>query len=99
MNRIDKFFLWVEQRLDEGGWVRRSYLFIATGMTWRFTEWAMNFSMSSPRPGADVSMIIAAIGVPLSAVTGFAFTAYLESRRKVSGDYSATTTSTVEVTK
>jgi len=75
-----KAFIWLETRMDDGGWVRRAYLVIATGMTWNFVQWAMKFSEVSARPGGDVAMIIGAIGVPLSAVTGFAFSSYLKSR-------------------
>lgn len=99
MNRVTDLVTWIETRLDEGGWVRRGYLVVATLMTWNFVIWAQQFAMTSLRPGGDIAMIIGAIGVPLSAVTGFAFSHYLESRKRASGDYSATTTSIVEVTK
>lgn len=78
---ITRFFAWLETRLDAGGWVRRAYLVVATGMTWRFVEWAMVFAEKSVRPGGDVAMIIGAIGVPLSAITAFAFQNYLTSRK------------------
>jgi len=50
-------------------------------MAWKFALWAMAFGETSPRVGSDVAMIIGAIGVPLSAVTGFAFQNYLTSRK------------------
>jgi hypothetical protein len=78
---MTRLFEWLETRLDEGGWVRRAYLVAATVMSWKFILWAMAFAETSPRPGTDVAMIVGAIGVPLSAVTGFAFTAYLNSRK------------------
>lgn len=78
---LTNLFEWLETRLDDGGWVRRSYLVVATGMTWRFVEWSMVFAEKSARPGADVAMIIGAIGVPLSAITTFAFSEYLKSRK------------------
>lgn len=78
---MTKVFEWLELRLDEGGWVRRLYLIAATVMAWKFALWAMAFGETSPRSGSDVAMIIGAIGVPLSGVTGFAFKAYLESRK------------------
>jgi hypothetical protein len=81
MDKITGFFSWVETRLDEGGWIRRAYLVAATAMTWNFVLWAMKFAEVSPRPGGDVAMVIGAIGVPLSAVTGFAFQNYLTSRK------------------
>ena len=78
---MTKVFEWLETRLDEGGWVRRIYLIAATVMAWKFALWAMAFGETSPRSGSDVAMIIGAIGVPLSAVTGFAFQNYLASRK------------------
>lgn len=81
-SRLTLIFLWLEARLDEGGWVRRAYLVAATGMTWNFVLWAMKFAETSPRTGGDVAMVIGAIGVPLSAVTGFAFQNYLTSRKQ-----------------
>ena len=96
---ITRAFEWVETRLDEGGWVRRSYLVIATLMTWNFVIWAQHFAMESARPGADVAMIIGAIGVPLSAVTGFAFSSYLDSRRTTPGETISRTKETLEVNK
>lgn len=77
---MTKLFEWLEVRLDEGGWVRRAYLVAATVMVWKFMLWAMGFAETSPRIGSDVAMILTAIGVPLSSVTGFAFSQYLKSR-------------------
>lgn len=78
---LTRIFRWVENRLDKGGWMRRAYLVVAISTTWKFVLWAMSFAASSPRPGSDVAMIIGAIGVPLSAMTGHAFTSYLASRK------------------
>ena len=77
---ITDWFKWIETRLDDGGWVRRFYLVLATAMTWKYVLWAMDFATASPRPGSDVAMIIGAIGVPIAAVQTFAFNAYLKSR-------------------
>ena len=77
---ITAAFEWVERRLDEGGWVRRSYLVLATAMTWKYVLWAMEFAVQSPRDPSGVAMIITAIGVPVAAVQTFAFNAYLKSR-------------------
>jgi hypothetical protein len=97
---ITEAFQWTETRLDEGGWIRRIYLLLATAMTWKYVLWAMSFATTSPRAGSDVAMIIAAVGVPIAAVQTFAFNAYLDSRKPQSGTASAsTTTSTVEITK
>ena len=94
MNRITEFIKWVETRLDEGGWVRRSYLVVATLMAWNFVIWSQNFAMTSPRPGAEVAMIIGAIGAVVAPITAFAFNNYLESRRKPAGETSVSTSST-----
>lgn len=97
---ITAAFVWLETRLDDGGWIRRTYLILATAMTWKYVLWAMGFATTSPRVGSDVAMIIAAIGVPIAAVQTFAFNAYLESRKRVPGETgTTTTTSTLEVTK
>lgn len=103
--RATAFFVWIETRLDEGGWVRRTYLVIATVMLWRIAEWAMTFTLlpgAARFSGSDISLITGAVSVPASIVAKFAFDAYLESRRKASGESSATsstTTSTVDVVK
>lgn len=78
---MTKVFEWLETRLDEGGWVRRLYLIAATVMNWKYIVWAMTFAETSPRTGSDVAMIVGAIGVPVAAVTGFAFQNYLSSRK------------------
>jgi len=78
---IDDFFVWIETRMDAGGWVRRGCLCGAFGMTGWFMLWAMKFAELSARTGGDIALIIGAIGVPLSAVTGFAFRDYLDSRK------------------
>jgi hypothetical protein len=77
---INDAFYWLETRLDAGGWVRRAYLVLATVMVWKFMLWAMHFAETSARGGQDVALIIGAIGVPISTVTGFAFSNYLTSR-------------------
>ena len=96
---ITRLFIWIETRFDDGGWMRKAYLALASLMTWNFVIWSQNFAMTSPRPGADIAMIIGAIGVPLSAVTGFAFREYLESRRTPPGETLSRTTTTLEVNK
>jgi len=79
---ITEAIIWIERRLDDGGWVRRAYLVVATAMVWKLMLWAMGFAETSPRPGTDVALIIGAIAVPISAVTGFAFSNYAASRKE-----------------
>jgi hypothetical protein len=78
---MTKFFIWLEQRLDNGGWVRRSYLVVSTVLTWKVVIWSMAFVETSKLAGSDLAMIIGAVGVPIAAVQKFAFDAYLESRK------------------
>lgn len=78
---INKIFDWVEFRLDQG-WTRRAYLFVSIVTTLQMVFWAQDFAVTSPRTGADIAMIIGAIGVPLSTLTGFAFSNYLTSRKE-----------------
>lgn len=78
---MTRIFQWLELRLDEGGWVRRAYLVAATVMNWKFIVWAMGFAETGAADPTGKAALIAAIGVPLSAVTGFAFQNYLGSRK------------------
>lgn len=78
---MTKIFEWVEQRLDEGGWVRRAYLVTATVMTWKMTVWSMAFAESSKLEPVGMAAVLTAIGVPIAAIQSFAFKAYLESRK------------------
>lgn len=82
MNWLTTGFEWLEQRLDKGGWVRRTYLVVATILTWKVVIWSMAFVETSKLVGSDLAMIIGAVGVPIAAVQKFAFDAYLESRKE-----------------
>lgn len=78
---ITRLFQWVEQRLDEGGWVRRAYLVLATAMTWKVVIWAMDYADKNPaKAGSDVALVIGAVAAIVAAVQTFAFNAYLKSR-------------------
>ena len=79
---ITNFFKWIEQRLDEGGWVRRAYLVLATGMSWKVILWAMAYAeLNSDKSGSDVALVIGAVSAIVATVQTFAFKAYLESRK------------------
>lgn len=94
---IDRIFRWTETRLDEGGWVRKSYLVVATVMLWKVTEWAMVFAQTSKLTGTEIAVIIGAVSVPASAVAKFAFDAYLESRRSPAGETISRTKETLDI--
>lgn len=78
---MTRFFQWLETRLDEGGWVRRTYLVAASIMTWKVTIWSMVFAEVSKLPGVETAAVIGAVGVPIAAVQTFAFQNYLISRK------------------
>jgi hypothetical protein len=82
VNWLTTSFEWLEQRLDKGGWVRRTYLVVSTVLTWKVVIWSMAFVEASKLGGADIAMIVGAVGVPIAAVQKFAFDAYLESRKE-----------------
>ena len=78
---MTKLFEWLEARLDQGGWVRRTYLVVATVLTWKVVMWSMSFAEASKLAGSEIALIVGAVGVPIAAVQKFAFDAYLESRK------------------
>lgn len=79
---MTKFIIWVERRLDEGGWVRRIYLVFATVLTWHVIQWSMNYAdKMAGKSGTDVALVIGAVSAVAGAVQTFAFKNYLESRK------------------
>jgi len=79
---MNKFFIWLEQRLDNGGWVRRTYLVVATALSWKVVAWSMAYAEASKLAGSDIALVVGAVGVPIAAVQKYAFEAYLESRKE-----------------
>ena len=79
MTSIEQFFIRVFALVEKTRVTRYVYVWVAAVMSWKFVLWAWHFAESSTRSGADVAMIIGAIGVPLSAFTGFAYKGYLDS--------------------
>lgn len=82
LSSIELFFIRLFALIEKTRITRYVYTWAAMVMSWKFVLWAWTFAETSARPGSDVAMIIGAIGVPLSAVTGFAFKDYLGSREK-----------------
>lgn len=79
---MTKFFEWIEDRLEKGAWFRRSYVVVATVLTWRVTEWAFTYAATSKLAnGVEQAAVIGAVTLPVSAVVKFAFDAYMESRK------------------
>jgi hypothetical protein len=66
--------------LDRGMVVRRASYVIMLYMTTYFINWSLHFAETSTRTGTDIAAIIAAIGVPLSALQGVVMKIYSDSR-------------------
>lgn len=73
---LAKFWDW----LDNRGVIRRIVLGTAIWMTWEVTHWAMAFAEHSQRAGGDLAVVIAAVSAPATALGGYVFKAYLDSR-------------------
>ena len=75
MKIIERFWNWIDSR----GVIRRVILGIAIWMTWRVTEWAMNFA-NTEEISVNTAAVIAAVTAPVVAFGGYVFKAYLDSR-------------------
>lgn len=60
---------------------RYIYVWVAIVMIVKFSLWAAHFAETSPRPGADIALILGAIGGPITGYTVFAFKHYNDSSR------------------
>jgi hypothetical protein len=72
--------LFLKAFLDPYGVNRRVILFITVYMTWKSFEWAAHFAGTSTKSGLEEAAIIAAVTAPISALQGFVFKVYTESR-------------------
>lgn len=70
------FWDFIDQRMI----LRRIMTLGTFAMTMYVVWWAMSFATTSTRPGADVAMIIGAIGAPLNALMGYLFVVYNQGR-------------------
>lgn len=73
------------------------YVFVWVGI-WQsimFIRWSFDFATTSTRTGSDIALIIGAIGVPLSALTGFSFAQYINSSGPPSSSFVSTQTTEV----
>lgn len=68
--------------IDNRGVVRRLMVLGTFLLNGHFVLWAMKFSETSGRVGADIALIIGAIGVPMSALAGVMFNTYSASRKE-----------------
>ena len=99
LSSVELGFIRLFSLIEKTRVTRYVYVWAAAVMSWKFVGWAWRFAETSTRTGSDIALIIGAIGVPLSAFTGFAFKHYLESTASMLPTYSATSTTTVEEKK
>jgi hypothetical protein len=61
--------------------VRSGVLYVTVWMTWLAFDWAGRFAFQTPKDGAEVALIIAAVTAPVTALQMFIFKIYSESRQ------------------
>jgi hypothetical protein len=66
--------------IDNRSVIRRVVLFVTLWMTWMAFDWAANFAITTTKTGIDTAAIIAAVTAPISALQGFIFKVYSDSR-------------------
>lgn len=60
--------------------VRRVVLFFTLYLTWECYRWASEFATYTTRTGLDVAAIVAAVTAPVSALQGWAFKVYSDTK-------------------
>lgn len=66
--------------LDSRYIIRRMVLFITIWMSYISYLWAASFAATCMKDGTEIALIIGAVLVPISALQGFAFKLYLDSK-------------------
>lgn len=66
--------------IDNRSVIRRAVLFVTLWMTWMAFDWAASFAITTTKTGIDTAAIIAAVTAPISALQGFIFKVYSDSR-------------------
>lgn len=74
---MNRFWDWVDRRRI----VHRLMLFITLWMTWEAFHWATMYASTVEISGMDAAAIIAAVTAPISALQGYVFKVYSESRK------------------
>lgn len=73
---VTTFWDWVDARYV----VRRILLAIVIWMTWEAYKWATGFALTTGKSGTEIAAIIAAVLTPITALQGFTFKFYLDSK-------------------
>jgi hypothetical protein len=68
---------WIDDRYI----VRRLMTLGTFGLCVKYTFWAFAYAETADREGSEIALILGAIGTPLSAMMGFMFAAYKDSRK------------------
>lgn len=75
---MEKFLQWADRRNFVS--VRALTLYITLWMTWKAFAWAAAFAHTTTMDGLQAAAIIAAVTAPISALQGFIFKFYMESK-------------------
>ena len=60
--------------------VRAFTLYVTLWMTWEAFQWATHYAVAARLDGLGTAAVIAAVTAPISALQGFIFKIYAESR-------------------
>ena len=59
---------------------RRMTMVFALWMTWRISEWGMQFAVGNERNGVEIAAIIAAVTAPITLFATAVFKTYVEGK-------------------
>ena len=76
LQALEDFWNWIDKRDIDKMIVS---IFIMSG-TYKLTEWAINFAMTSLRPGVEVAMIVGAVTAPYIALQTVSVKWYFDAR-------------------
>ena len=75
---IDDFIKWFNSRNFIG--VHSFTLYVTLWMTYEAFDWAAKFAFATDKQGAEVALIIGAVTLPITALQGYIFKVYADSR-------------------
>jgi hypothetical protein len=69
---------WIDRRMI----IRRAMTLGTFGLCVQFQFWCIDFAKTSPRSGAEIALILGAVGTPLNALMGYMLAVYRDSRKE-----------------
>ena len=75
---MSAFVTWVDRRNFVS--VRAITVYATLWMTWEVTQWAFRFANSTVLDGTQAGLMIGAVTLPVCALQGFVFKAYMDSK-------------------